>query len=277
MGSPAAWQCGGVVGFRCSMRRRPGTLAAESGAAFGPGHPWARGLGPEVTSRALRAVPAASPCPRPAPWPRPGPKLHRALSLRLWNCRPVAPQELWLESEGILGGQGIRLQPKVLKGSGARHGGPEGVLGLDLSSCSSGLLRGPPEAVAPSCWDSRDHRPSSLWAGSLAKARRSPLLSVWSGPGIEALIAESSSLCGGSGSGAAQAWHWCRRSRRPLVGFPQRTRPAPWVRLLLSSSGAGSLGSRLSGRGPPGTSRERGHGLGARGWVSGKNSSELSL
>lgn len=39
---------------------------------------------------------------------------------------------------------------------GARHGGPEGVLGLDLSSCSSGLLRGPPGAVAPSCWDSRD-------------------------------------------------------------------------------------------------------------------------
>ena len=27
--------------------------------------------------------------------------------------------------------------------------------------------------------------------------------------------------------GAGCTWHWCRRSCRPLVGFPQRTRPAP--------------------------------------------------
>lgn len=26
---------------------------------------------------------------------------------------------------------------------------------------------------------------------------------------------------------AGPTWHWCRRSRRPLVGFPQRTRLAP--------------------------------------------------
>lgn len=26
---------------------------------------------------------------------------------------------------------------------------------------------------------------------------------------------------------AGCTWHWCRRSRRPLVGFPQRTGPAP--------------------------------------------------
>lgn len=25
----------------------------------------------------------------------------------------------------------------------------------------------------------------------------------------------------------SHTWHWCRRSRRPLVGFPQRTRLAP--------------------------------------------------
>ena len=51
----------------------------------------------------------------------------------------------------------------------------------------------------------------------------------------------------------------------------------PWVRLLASSSGAGPLGRRPSGRGTPGTSRERGQRLGARGWVSGRHSSVLRL
>lgn len=27
--------------------------------------------------------------------------------------------------------------------------------------------------------------------------------------------------------GAGCTWHWCRRSCRPFVGFPQRTRPVP--------------------------------------------------
>lgn len=103
--------------------------------------------------------------------------------------------------------------------------------------------------------------------------------------------------------GAGCTWHWCRRSCRPLAGFPQRTRPAPeeegaagpssglrgyrqlhaevgrlpWVRLLASSSGAGPWGRRPAGRGPPGTSRERGQGLGALRWVSGEHSSGLRL
>lgn len=51
----------------------------------------------------------------------------------------------------------------------------------------------------------------------------------------------------------------------------------PWVRVLATSSGAGSVGSRPSGRGPPGTSGEKGQGLGARGWVSGRDSSRPSL
>lgn len=51
----------------------------------------------------------------------------------------------------------------------------------------------------------------------------------------------------------------------------------PWVRLLASSSGAGPLGRRPSGRGTPGASRERGQRLGARGWVSGRHSSGLRL
>lgn len=178
------------------------------------------------------------------------------------------------DGKGNLGGEGIRLQPEVLEDSGTRHWGPEGVLGLDSSSCSSGAPRGPQGAVAPSCWDSRYRRRSSLRAWSLAKARSS-LLSAGSGPGVEALAARSS--CGASCSGGVQAWHWCRRSRRPLVGFPQRTRLAPWVRLLVSSCGAGSLGSRPPGRGPPVTSREGGRGLGARGWVSGKESWEPSV
>lgn len=51
----------------------------------------------------------------------------------------------------------------------------------------------------------------------------------------------------------------------------------PWVRLLVPSSGAGPLGRRPSGRGIPGTSRDRGPRLGAQGWVSGRHSSGLSL
>ena len=97
-------------------------------------------------------------------------------------------------------------------------------------------------------------------------------------------------------------WHWCLRSRRPLVGFPQRTWPAPardsmagpgsgprgcrvsfeanqlpWVRLLVLSSGARSSESRPSGRRPPWTSREKGQGLEARDCVSGRDSSGSSL
>lgn len=118
--------------------------------------------------------------------------------------------------------------------------------------------------------------PSSLQALSPAKARKSEL-SAGSGSGEEVLAARSPGMCWGSCSAGSLAWHWCLRSRRPLVGFPHRTWPAPWVRLLVLSSGARSSESRPSGRGPPWTSREKGQGLEARGCVSGRYSSGSSL
>lgn len=59
--------------------------------------------------------------------------------------------------------------------------------------------------------------------------------------------------------------------------FPAEGGQLPWVRLLVSSSGAVSVGSRALGRGPPEASRERGQGLAARGWNSDRDSSGPNL
>lgn len=87
---------------------------------------------------------------------------------------------------------------------GARHRALEGVLGLDLSSCSSGPLRVPQGAVAPSCWASRDLPGRRLeWGEGVADLPFEPIPNKGA-PGMmpqpQAPMASSSSQPGYQGS-----------------------------------------------------------------------------
>lgn len=117
------------------------------------------------------------------------------------------------------------------QGGGARLGGGENPPQAQLPQ---GRKPGRGQEVAAVC----RVRP---WRGGpggqvFGPGRRQPL---WVHPslGRDGLV-QGHGLRGGAGAGALRpghgllggagcTWHWCRRSCRPLAGFPQRTRPAP--------------------------------------------------
>lgn len=192
-----------MTGFRCGMHPNPGVLAAGSGP----------GSRSDPTARVRRVATAVS------PWPKPGARLPRALSRRPRICSCGGALEDLPKPGGMgnLGGEGIRAQPVAPEGSGVSLEGLDELVG-PASPCSLELLLRPWWVEAPRCRDSRYLRHGFLRAGS-GVPEGSLRMSA-------DVLVRASGQCGGC-SRDTQTWLCCLRSRRPLVGFPQRTWPGP--------------------------------------------------